>query len=184
MYFRPVRKNLLIWLLISTFGYASLGDYIRWHLEWKNVRQHIKHQLKSGVKPEKLHRFLLSKSEYKNLDWIKEKKEFKLGSDLYDVVNCNDLGDNILLLCIHDKEEAVLFKNLDVLISNHFAHEQQEPSSNTKVKYMKKDWHAVELTISMCLPNLIKSAYPPSSDRKIKNGDLSLEPLPPETKIS
>lgn len=184
MYFRPVRKNLLIWLLISTFGYASLGDYIRWHLEWKNVRQHIKHQLKSGVKPEKLHRFLLSKSEYKNLDWIKEKKEFKLGSDLYDVVNCNDLGDNILLLCIHDKEEAVLFKNLDVLISNHFAHEQQEPSSNTKVKYMKKDWHAEELTISICLPNLIKSAYPPSSDRKIKNGDLSLEPLPPETKIS
>ena len=117
-------------------------------------------------------------------DWIKEKKEFKLGSDLYDVVNCNDLGDNILLLCIHDKEEAVLFKNLDVLISNHFAHEQQEPSSNTKVKYMKKDWHAEELTISICLPNLIKTAYPPSSDRKIKNGDLSLEPLPPEKKIS
>jgi hypothetical protein len=182
MYFRPVRKNLLIWLLISTFGYASFGDYIRWHLEWKNVRQHIKHQLKSGVKPEKLHRFVLSKSEYNNLDWIKEKKEFKLGSDLYDVVNYNDLGDNILLLCIHDKEEAVLFKNLDALISNHFAHEQQEPSSNTKVKYMKKDWHSEELTIS--IPTLRISAYPPSVDRKQMNADLSRETLPPETKIA
>lgn len=141
---RTTRFTVVVWILIAAFLYASVGDFLRWQYEWKQVRSEIKHQLKETVPTEKLHRFEITSEMYNQLDWVKPEKEFRLNHQMFDVVKAEHQNERIILHCINDKEEAALFKDLNALISRHFEDEQQSPDASHKFKYLKKDWHIVK----------------------------------------
>ena len=93
------------------------------------VRREIKHQIKAGIPRDELHEFILTIDEYEQLDWERPGKEFRKGNEMFDIVRFETIGDSIQLLCVNDKEEAVLFAHLDELIQKKMEKDSNAPNS-------------------------------------------------------
>ncbi len=107
-------------------------------VNFKLCKKEMKRKIKAGLKEEELHHFKLSKEEYEQLDWI-HAKEFRLKDEMFDVVRKESLSnDTILLSCINDKQESILFANLNEHIEQHFDIQKDgKPYSKTLIKLIK-----------------------------------------------
>lgn len=98
----------------------------------------MKRKIKDGLSQEMMHHFKLSSKEYEQLDWV-HSKEFRLKEEMYDVVHKETLSnDSVLLSCINDKQETLLFANLNEHIEQHFDIQKDgKPYSKTLIKLLK-----------------------------------------------
>lgn len=97
----------LLLILSNTFVFVGYFEYSQ-----AKIKKQLKTHLKQGVNREALTDFEFSPSEIAALTWIK-KKEFKIGSNYYDIVWKKTLPNGkILLSCINDTQETQLFKHL------------------------------------------------------------------------
>lgn len=118
------------------------GLYFEFKIEQAHIRKAIKKQIKAGIPEEELHHFHLSLEEYKKLEWIRPDIEFHLSSYLFDVVKKENYNDSIDLLCVNDREEALLFARLDDLIDQRINNESNSKESPIRkmVKILKIDY--------------------------------------------
>ena len=114
-------KRLLPVLLLSIVLLNFFGVLPVFHLMQQNIRSEVKSRIKAGVPESELHKITFAKNE--KIAWVEGKvgKEFRKGGNMYDVVRQEEVGKrnaesgNITYYCINDKEEKVLFENLDNL---------------------------------------------------------------------
>ena len=108
---RPL--DLLPILLIAVMGWQVVGS-VPFLVERAQLRKEIKHRIKAGVPDEERVRFSFSVKAYDRLDWFEPGKEFMLHGRMYDIVERTRLHDGTILLeCIDDVQETMLFASLD-----------------------------------------------------------------------
>ncbi|RFC55650.1 hypothetical protein [Brumimicrobium aurantiacum] len=115
------------------------GIYIAFKIEQAHIRSAIKHEIKEGIPENELHEFNLTPTEYEQLDWIRPDIEFRKHKQMFDIVRRENKGDDIVLHCVNDKEETLLFANLEELIQNKMNKESKTPKSplNKMIKVIK-----------------------------------------------
>lgn len=106
-----------------------MGGFIAFELSKKQVKQSIKLKLKAGVPKNELITFNITSKQYKSLQWVKKDKEFKLGNDMFDVVTRTEEKGQITIVCINDKQETELFKQLDQLVNLNMGNAKNIPKS-------------------------------------------------------
>jgi hypothetical protein len=105
------RKVIPAFFLLVFFTQV-LGFTIYFNHEKSKIRKELKTIIKEGVPENQLIKFKFTAKQYSKLNFTK-KKEFKIGENYYDIVYSNtDKKGNILLKCVNDKQETILFKNL------------------------------------------------------------------------
>ena len=122
-------KSLLSFLLLFTIFSNFTGTYIVFKVQQAQVRRSIKRQIKSGIPEDELHYFELSQIEYDQLDWERPDIEFRHENEMFDIVRKEIVGDSIHLHCVNDKEETILFAQLDKLVLLEIEHESNQPNS-------------------------------------------------------
>lgn len=133
-----LRKLLSILLLFSIL-FNMTGIYIAFKIEQAHIRSSIKHEIKDGIPEDELHEFHLSQKDYDQLNWVRPDIEFRRRKQMFDIVRRENKGDSIILHCVNDKEESLLFAHLDELIQNKMNKESKTPNSplNKIVKVIK-----------------------------------------------
>jgi hypothetical protein len=112
------------------------GGLVLFKLQQARVRREIKQQIKSGIPVAQLHLFILTEDEYRQLDWERREIEFRHQGRMYDVV-CRQYSDQRLLLyCVEDTEEALLFAGLDEMIRRKME-EEAGTASKSPAKLFK-----------------------------------------------
>ncbi len=117
---------LLFCISFQVMGYSMVcytGIY------WQ--KKEMKKRIKMGLPESELQNFSFSMDDYASLQWIKSDKEFILNGKMYDVVHKKIEGNNILLKCINDAQEEILFAHLDAQVSK-FMDVPQKGNSKTK----------------------------------------------------
>lgn len=114
-------------LLVLTLNIT--GVFFVFKIQQYKVRKEIKHLIKAGIPENELHEFHLSNKDYEQLNWVRPDIEFQKGNEMFDIVRAETKGDSILLHCVNDKEEAVLFAQLDELIQKKMEKESKAPNS-------------------------------------------------------
>ncbi len=117
--------------MLSIF-HTLAGGFIAFELSKKQVKRSIKLKLKAGVPENELVTFNITSKQYKSLQWIKKDKEFKLGNEMFDVVTRTEEMEQITLVCINDKQEAELFKQLDRLVDLNMGNTNNLPNKSKK----------------------------------------------------
>lgn len=105
-------------------------------MEQFRIRREMKHQIKAGIPEDELHEFNFSIKDYEQLDWVRPDVEFRIGNEMFDIVRSMTRGDSIQLNCVNDKEEAVLFTQLDELIQKKM--EQESNANNSPLSKLVK----------------------------------------------
>jgi len=126
-------------LILCTVIFNMAGIFIVFKVEQAYVRREIKHQIKSGIPENVLHSFVYSKKEYEQLDWVRKDIEFRLNNEMFDIVRSEIKDDTVLLYCVNDKEETILFAQLDEMIKNKTEQESNssQNSSGKLIKFFK-----------------------------------------------
>ncbi len=110
-------KKLITILLLIILSINLLGTYGIFRYHQFRLRREIKRQIKNGVKEEELLIFNFEINELEKLTWTKP-NEFKIGSRFYDIVRKEINKGLIVLFCIDDKRESILFSKLDDIVKN------------------------------------------------------------------
>lgn len=115
------------------------GIFVVFKIEQTQVRKEIKHQIKSGLRENDLHLFVYSKKEFEQFDWVRKDLEFELNNEMFDIVRSENKDDTVLLYCVNDKEETLLFAQLDEMIRKKMEQESSssQNSSRKLVKFFK-----------------------------------------------
>ncbi len=114
-------------LLLLVFN--TIGILVVFKIQQSKIRADIKDQIKAGVPREDLHEFVMSQKGYKILEWVRPELEFRVGEEMFDIVDFEQFNDSIRLLCVNDTEEALLFVHLKELIQKKINQESNEPNS-------------------------------------------------------
>ncbi len=138
-----LKKSLSI-LLLSLLIFNMTGIFIVFKIEQAHIRKSIKHQIKAGIPEEELHIFNLSKVEYIKLDWVRPDIEFRKNKEMFDIVHMKSLHDSVRLYCVNDKEEAILFAQLDKMIKKKM--QQESNSSNSPITKVLKLFNLIYIS--------------------------------------
>ena len=107
-----IRKLSTLLILAVFFGRVMLFVPI---FIWKKnaIRQAIQ-EMSSQSSAEKYVSdiFELSPTEYINMNWIKQKKEFRINGEMYDVLKTKIINNKVLIYCYADKKEQQLYVKL------------------------------------------------------------------------
>ena len=100
-------------LVTAALCYAQMGYLLRFEAQRVLVQRSIKDRIRKGVPKEQLTRFVMPRTEWEAMNWVKPAREFRLpNGDMYDVVYLQEKNDVIDALCIHDRDETLLFAGL------------------------------------------------------------------------
>jgi hypothetical protein len=121
-------KSFLSLLLLFAILFNFTGTFIVFKVQQAQIRKSIKQQIKSGISEDELHFFRLTQAEYEQLDWERPDIEFHKDNEMFDIVRSEKVGDSIHLYCVNDKEEKVLFAQLDVMIQKKMEQDSRRPT--------------------------------------------------------
>lgn len=100
-------------LLIIIFLWQVVGNVLYFSVEQMRIRKAIKTRMKSTLKESELATLSFTSTEFEQLLWIKENKEFRFNGHLYDVYRIKKQNGKIVCQCIDDIKETQLFASLD-----------------------------------------------------------------------
>jgi hypothetical protein len=118
---------LMLWQIIGFFGYFEFSHH--------RIKKEIKKQIKEGVPAQQLVHFSFTEKELNQLTWIKS-HEFKLNGSLFDVVRKKKTTDGYHLECISDKQETVLFANLERMVNSDLNDQHENPGLACWIKLL------------------------------------------------
>lgn len=123
-----MKKTLAIVTLIL-FAFNAGGYLFVFKFKQYQLRKEIKNQIKEGVSDKDLTLITLDSETIPYLEW-KNKHEFLYQGQMYDVVRKgNDKNGNILLYCISDAQETLLFAGLNNLVNQQSPAKENEKSA-------------------------------------------------------
>jgi hypothetical protein len=126
-----MRKILSIFLL-CIFLYNTIGYYLAFKAVQMQVRKEVQHTLKQNLSKSQLTAITINKDSVKLLEWKEKGKEFHYQGELYDIVKSDENASAITFYCINDKQEEILFADLDRHITTHIAADKPIKNSTSK----------------------------------------------------
>lgn len=112
-------KRAAIYILLSTFLFNISGYFIAFKVLQYQVRKEIKSEIKQQLSRSDLTTIAIKKAKKNAILWEEENKEFYYGGALYDIVKSCETNDSIFYYCINDKQEEILFDNLEEHIDRY-----------------------------------------------------------------
>jgi hypothetical protein len=111
-------RNRIALVFLLFFIWQLIGVTTWFELSRVSIRKEIKTRIKARITEKDLIHLYFSPDQLKNLTWIK-KNEFRFNGQLYDVVH-RSIQENgsVLLKCIDDIKEKVLFATLGETTAN------------------------------------------------------------------
>jgi len=153
----------------------SAGYFIYFKTETFKAKKQFKTKLRSIENlielPKETKRIAIHKLDYKKLNF-KEKYEFELNGNLYDIIKRKDKGDSLIYYVLADEDETQLFAAFGNHIKNEKKSEQHKISFNFEYLIVAKLNHNLigtdlEHSDSYCYKRTIltetKIKHPPKS---------------------
>lgn len=114
-------KKVISIFLFGIFLFNMAGYFIAFKSFQYQIKKEIKAEIKRNVNPNELTAIVIDKKQINKIDWQQEGKEMYYKGKLYDVVRLTKNDTSITYYCINDKQEELLFANLEEHIAAHIA---------------------------------------------------------------
>lgn len=114
-------KKVISIFLFGIFLFNMAGYFIAFKSFQYQIKKEIKAEIKRNVNPNELTAIVIDKKQINKIDWLQEGKEMYYKGKLYDVVRLTKNDTSITYYCINDKQEELLFANLEEHIAAHIA---------------------------------------------------------------
>lgn len=139
-----MKKTITI-LLLAVLLFNMVGFYFVFMAQRDSIRSEIKHRIKQGIAEQDLHLFTFTTAQLQDIAWERAGKEFKLLSQMYDVVRAETNGDTTYYWCVNDTEESILFAQLDELVKQELG--DQDENHNRRSKKSSKQIKSLKYTL-------------------------------------
>jgi len=110
-----MKKTIAI-LFIVLYVFNLAGYYAVFKALQYQVRVDVKTRIKASVSESELVLIIVRNDEEGTMHWLNE-SEFRYRGNMYDVVRHYSRGNAHYYVCINDKQEDQLFKNLDLYVA-------------------------------------------------------------------
>lgn len=134
-----MKKTVSIFLF-GIFLFNMAGYFIAFKSFQYQIKKEIKAEIKKSINSDELTAIVIDKKQINKLDWLEEGKEMHYNGKLYDVIKHTEDAASITFYCINDKQEELLFANLEEHIATHIAankpikNQASKKLSNTVIK--------------------------------------------------
>lgn len=121
--------------LVFVFLLNTSGVYIYFKIKHRQIRREVKQKIKQNLDDNELVMICQNKNNATDFKW-KGTHEFFYQNSLYDVVRVEkDNFGEVIYKCINDKDEEMLFSNLDELVKKSG---KDHKSENNKIEKILK----------------------------------------------
>lgn len=133
-------KKVISIFLFGIFLFNMAGYFIAFKSFQYQIKKEIKAEIKRNINPNELTTIVIDKKQTNKIEWLEEGKEMNYNGKLYDVVRLTKNDTSITYYCINDKQEELLFANLEEHIGAHVAankpikNQASKKLSNTVIK--------------------------------------------------
>ncbi|MCE9539538.1 MAG: hypothetical protein K8R85_10000 [Bacteroidetes bacterium] len=114
-------KKVISIFLFGIFLFNMAGYFIAFKSFQYQVKKEIKAEIKKKINPNELTIIVIDKKQINKIDWLEKGKEMYYHGKLYDIVRHTENDTSITYYCINDKQEELLFANLEEHIAMHIA---------------------------------------------------------------
>lgn len=114
-------KKVISIFLFGIFLFNMAGYFIAFKSFQYQIKKEIKAEIKRIVNPDELTAIVINKKQINKIDWLEKGKEMYYNGKLYDVIKHTEDAASITYYCINDKQEELLFANLEEHIATHIA---------------------------------------------------------------
>lgn len=113
--------------------YSQAGYYFTYLCAQLQAKREMEQRILNSLPDESLEAITLTGNQ-EHIQWEEEGREFSFKGQMYDVVRTKTVNGNVILLCINDKKEENLVRQLSNTVkSGH----QNNPGKNTKAIFLK-----------------------------------------------
>lgn len=137
-------KKVAALFLLSIFLFNTAGYFIAFKVFQYRIQKEIKAEIKQQIDPSELTTIIIDKKNIEKINWVKKGKEMFYEGGLYDVVRSTEDATSIIYFCINDKQEELLFANLEDHINTHIASNKSTKNQDHK----KISDHVIKLYFS------------------------------------
>lgn len=124
---KTIVAALLAVMVYNYVGYYAICLAIEWHLEEEMEETLLKNA------PEALLEKIIYTGNEQHIHWEEEGREFLLNGQMYDVVKVKKENGKTVFLCINDKKEEELVKQLSQVVGSH----TNGPEKSSKTNLVK-----------------------------------------------
>lgn len=114
-------KKAVSIFLFGIFLFNLAGYFIAFKSLQYQIKKEIKAEIKKNINSDELTTIVIDKEQINKIDWFEEGKEMYYNGKLYDVVRLTKNVTSVTYYCINDKQEELLFANLEEHIAMHIA---------------------------------------------------------------
>ena len=128
-----MKKFISLFLLFSLL-LPSVGTFIWFKFQQKEIRKEVKKQLIAGVNESELTLLIFSKEETQTLLTWKHEMEFSFEGIMYDIVKQKIENNTYYFWCWKDHKETSLYKKLDKLVASAFGNDSTQQQKQIQIK--------------------------------------------------
>ncbi len=125
-------KRAGIIALVMIFLFQAVGVFLLLKLRQQEIKQEIKMRIKAGVPESELTVFKFDDHQLATLKWVDD-HEFILDGQMYDIVKTSQDGDILVYHCLHDKQETIIFKNLNRMVADELGGGQNRNNNKHQI---------------------------------------------------
>lgn len=163
-------------MLLFVLFFNISGQFLTFKASQYSIRREIKKEIKNQVPENELVKISFTLSELCTIKWEETGKEFWYKGNIYDVVKKITCGDIINFYCINDRQEKMLFANLEILINRQMNSEKQ--GNGFSLKKFQTDYFFSHQTLQFS--SLSLCFLTSNLQHKLLKGFFSESPHPPE----
>lgn len=115
-----MKKTVSIFLF-GIFLFNMAGYFIAFKSFQYQIKKEIKAEIKKNINAAELTTIVIDKKQINKIDWLENGKEMYCNGKLYDIVRHTKNDSSTTYYCINDKQEELLFANLEEHIALHIA---------------------------------------------------------------
>ncbi|HAT63813.1 MAG TPA: hypothetical protein DCS66_04310 [Flavobacteriaceae bacterium] len=128
-----MKKFISLFLLFSLL-LPSVGTFIWFKFQQKEIRKEVKKQLIAGVNESELTLLIFSVQETQTLLTWKHDKEFSFEGIMYDIVKQKIENNTYYFWCWKDHKETSLYKKLDTLVASALGNDSSQQQKQIQIK--------------------------------------------------
>lgn len=126
-------KKAVSIFLFGIFLFNMAGYFIAFKSVQYQVKKDIKAEIKKNLNADELTSIVIYRKQLNKIDWLEKGKEMYHEGKLYDIVRQIENAETITFYCINDKQEEVLFANLEEHINTHIANNPIKNQEQKKI---------------------------------------------------
>ncbi len=146
-------KKAVALFLFGIFLFNTAGYFIAFKSVQYQIKNEIKAEIKEKISSCELTTIVINLKQLNKIEWLEKGKELKYNGELYDVVRHTENDTSITYYCINDKQEELLFANLEEHINTHIS--ADKPLKNNSAKKIVD--HVIKLYFSNESPLVFNS---------------------------